>query len=170
MSVRKQILILLACSLLAGKYGIEWSDAANQAAASARAATTKADQAERLLKSVQERLDPDLTVGDASPLLETRLADTVAKLHRQAKNCLMDLNQVVPEGVATGSSMRPVSDLVQTNGAGIPFVRLQIKGQYKSLAGLERFTQAVGQGFVGISKLKVDRDAFEMDIEIYGDA
>ncbi len=170
MSVRNQILILLACSLLAAKYGNEWSDAASQAAASARTATTKADQAERLLNTVQSRLNPDLMIGEAPSLVETRLADTVALLHRTAKNNLMDLNQVVPEGVSTGSSLRPVNDLVQRNSAGMPFVRLQIKGQYKTLAGLKRFTETVGTGFVGISKLKIDRDTFEIDLDIYGEA
>ncbi len=170
MSVRNQILILLACSLLAAKYGNDWWGAANQAAAAAHAATTKADKAERLLKSVQARLNPDLSVSGASPLLETRIADTVALLHRQAKNNLMDLNQIVPEGVATGSAMRPINDLVQITSANLPFVRLQVKGQYKSLAGLTRFTESVGQGFVGISKLKIDRDTFEIDLEIYGEA
>lgn len=169
MSVRNQILILLACSLLVVKFGMDWATSANQAAASVRTATSKAKEAERLYRTVQTRIDLERPSIEGPPLLEARLSETVSLLHRQAKRNLIDLNQITPEGVATGSALRPINDLVQTNAAGLPFVRLQIKGQYKSLQGMERFTSAIAKGFVSISKIKLDRDTFELDLEIYGE-
>lgn len=170
MSVRNQILILLACSLLAGKTAIGWSGEANVARSDVQSAETRAKRQELLLKTVNERLETDLPVSDPDPLIESRLATTIAKLNRLAKPNLIDINQTVPEGVATGSALRPVGDLVQKTAAGLPFIRLQVKGQYRTLQGLQKFTQVIAQGFVSISKLKVERDTFELDLEVYGGA
>jgi len=170
MSVRNQILILLACSLLAGKTAIGWSGEADVARSDVQGAETRAKRQELLLTTVNERLETDLPVSDSDPLIESRLATTVAKLNRLAKPNLIDINQTVPEGVATGSALRPVGDLVQKTAAGMPFIRLQVKGQYRTLQGLHKFTQVIAQGYVSISKLKVERDTFELDLEVYGGA
>lgn len=170
MSVRNQILILLACSLLAGKTAVGWSGEANVARSEVQSAETRAKRQELLLKTVNDRLDPETATSDTDLLMESRLAATVAKLNRLAKQSLIDINQTVPEGVATGSALRPVSDLVQRTAARVPFIRLQVKGQYRTLQGLQKFTQTISQGYVSISKLKVERDTFELDLEVYGGA
>lgn len=168
MSVRNQILILLACSLLAGKAAVGWSGEANVARSEVQSAETRAKRQELLLKTVNDRIDLETVVTEPDPLIESRLATTVAKLNRLAKPSLIDINQTVPEGVATGSALRPVGDLLQKTAAGVPFIRLQVKGQYRTLQGLQKFTQAMAQGYVSISKLKVERDTFELDLEVYG--
>lgn len=170
MSVRNQILILLGCLLLLAKTGYDWQADADRVAESVRAAEPKTRAQEKLLQLVTQRMDTSLPDPDRADPMENRVATVMANVTRQAKNRLVLINQVSPEGTATGSVTRPVRDLVQKTSVGLPFVRVIIKGQYRSLAGLDQFLTTCVGGYVSLAAIKIDRDVFELTLDIYGSA
>jgi hypothetical protein len=139
---------------------------ADAKSASVRAASAQKDAgaAKESLLALQEVLTPDV----APQPLDRVTSQALLSLYNLRTAHGVTLNQLTP-GKLGASIDTPVSELAEdVPGSTLKSVKVNLTGSYTSYFGLLNYLQAMQEGTVALTRLKVVDSTFEESLRIYG--
>jgi hypothetical protein len=121
------------------------------------------------LEKDSETLESHLTPDAAHITLNGAMSSTLLAVMDNRVRYGISIGTITPHKPATGAPTAEFSQLADNvPGSTVPSVRIDIRGMYRGLEGLNGYLSELRKLPLAISYLKVEGTSFEVGIRVYG--
>lgn len=156
---------MLLIASTSGYFGKKWSDDARALKGSVAKMTKEANDAKSSLQLLEEALKPD---AKTLPL-DHAVSATLLEIFNKRVAHGISVTSITPGKRAGGMDKGQLTGLAEdVPGTTLKSVKVNVDGTYRTYPGLMDYLANLQSGQVAVTRLKVQDQAFEMSLRVYG--